>query len=67
MSEFINTIPEIDSKIKELELIKTDDGGWVTYYIDEKTSEKWIKDYPNSSYHGGGVPTLTKVEKFPWE
>ena len=30
-------------------------------------SEKWILEYPNSEYHGGGAPQLRLIQKFPWE
>lgn len=36
---------------------------WETEYIDEKTGERWIKDYPHSELHGGGPPRLRKVDK----
>lgn len=67
MADIIKDAIEMELKIKELKKVKIDGENWVTYYIDEKTSEKWIKEYPNSSYHGGGAPTLTKIEKFPWD
>jgi len=38
----------------------------VGVYIDEN-SEKWILEYPNSEYHGGGTAQLRSIEKFPWE
>jgi hypothetical protein len=67
MTTIITTISELELKVKELKQIKIDAENWQTYYLDEKTSEKWVKDYPNSSYHGGGAPTLTMIKKFPWE
>jgi hypothetical protein len=47
--------------------VKKDSENWFIYYIDLKTDEKWRKEYPNSTYHGGGAPQLVKIEKFPWE
>ncbi|HET6990518.1 MAG TPA: Imm27 family immunity protein [Bacteroidia bacterium] len=63
----IESGPEIELKLKRLKEIKIDATNWVCYYIDELNGEKWIKEYPNSDYHGGGAPILTKIEKFPWE
>jgi len=53
--------------IEKLVEIKSEEDGWVTYFLDEKTNEKWIREYPNSDLHGGGSATLTQLEFFPWE
>ncbi|MDR6803143.1 hypothetical protein J2Y45_000413 [Dyadobacter sp. BE34] len=42
------------------------DSDWNVYYLDSDGS-KWIKSYPDSGYHGGGLPILTKVAQFPDE
>jgi hypothetical protein len=52
-------------KQKRLKLVKQ--LNWENYYIDELTSEKWLEEYPNSQLHGGGVPQLRLIEKFPWD
>jgi len=31
------------------------------------TDQKWIKSYPDSGYHGGGLPILTRVAQCPDE
>jgi hypothetical protein len=53
--------------LKKLTLVKTEDGGWVEYYINNATSEKWLKDHPYAEAQAGGAPVLTKLERFPWE
>lgn len=58
---------ELEKKILELTIIKKDDDNWKIYYVDTKTNKKWVKEYPDSDLHAGGVPTLTLIEKFPWE
>lgn len=40
------------------------DGDWNIYYLDP-AGGKWIKSFPNSHYHGGGIPKWTKVDRFP--
>ncbi|ANI89584.1 riboflavin biosynthesis protein RibF [Arachidicoccus ginsenosidimutans] len=52
-------------KLKQLTLIKQ--LNWENYYLDEKNNEKWIEEYPNSFYQGGGEPQLRKLDKFSWE
>jgi hypothetical protein len=34
---------------------------WEIEYIDSMTGERWLMDYPNSGYHGGGSPRLRKL------
>jgi hypothetical protein len=58
---------ELEAKEKQLKKIKTDSENWLIYYLDEKSLDRWVKEYPNSSHHGGGAPQLRKIEKFPWE
>ncbi|CAM4033584.1 Imm27 family immunity protein [Flavobacterium antarcticum] len=53
-------------KNKLLFKVSTDESGWITYYVDENSC-KWIEDYPDSENHGGGLPRIRKLEKFPWE
>jgi hypothetical protein len=40
---------------------------WENYYLDKKTGERWIEEYPHSEMQGGGPPQLRLIEKFPWE
>lgn len=57
---------ELVEKQKQLTKVGASEDGWCLYYIDEN-SEKWILEYPNSEYHGGGTAQLRSIEKFPWE
>ena len=57
----------IDYAEKHLKEVKVDQVKWETYYIDEKTGEKWIEFFPHGELHGGGSPHLKKVEKWVWE
>jgi hypothetical protein len=64
-SDFILTGKILDLKLESLTKVGGD-SDWNSYYIDSDGS-KWIKSYPNSGYHGGGAPQLTRVERFPNE
>jgi hypothetical protein len=44
-----------------LKEMKVDAEKWETEYLDEKTGEIWILDYPESELHGGGSPRLRKT------
>ncbi|MBS1735142.1 MAG: hypothetical protein JSS98_00880 [Bacteroidetes bacterium] len=57
----------MDKMLQRLKLVDTKGADWLFYYLDEKKDEKWVKEYPNSSYHGGGEPQLRMIKKFPWE
>lgn len=65
MNEVVIVGNPMELKLQTLKCVSGED--WDTYYLDESTNEKWIKEYPNSEYHGGGAPQLKKIEKFPWE
>ena len=54
-------------KIETLKQIKVDSDNWLIYYIDDANNEKWVKEYPESEYHGGGRPQLRLIRYFPWE
>lgn len=58
---------ELVLKETQLKKIKTDSVNWVVYYLDEINKEKWVKEYPESEYHGGGAPQLRLIDKYPWE
>ena len=66
MTNIVLTGVELDLKKKTLKKVTSDDSGWTTYYIDEN-SGRWVEEYPNSEFHGGGLPQLRLIEKFPWE
>jgi len=46
---------------RHLKLVRVDKRGWEFEYIDPKTGEIWIMDYPFGDAHGGGPPRLRKV------
>jgi hypothetical protein len=52
-------------KIKTLKEVNKEN--WVVFYVDVKTGEKWINEYPESSEHGGGSAILRRIDRFPWE
>jgi hypothetical protein len=52
-------------KIKTLKEVNKEN--WVVFYVDVKTGEKWINEYPESSGHGGGSAILRRIDRFPWE
>jgi hypothetical protein len=54
-------------KKQMLKRVEVDKVNWLVYYIDEKSAEKWVEEYPQSEYHGGGAPQLRLISKFPWE
>ena len=33
----------------------------------DENLEKWFEEYPDSEFHGGGLPQLRLIKKFPWE
>jgi hypothetical protein len=63
--QHILTGMEFYEKRKQLKLVKQ--MNWENYYLDEKTGEKWIEEYPNSERHGGGTPQLRLLTEFPRE
>lgn len=42
------------------EIILSDGINWIDYIYDQ--SELWLRDYPNSEYHGGGEPRIRKID-----
>ena len=64
-SEIVLTGRRLDYKMETLTKVGGD-SDWNVYYLDSDGS-KWIKSYPDSGYHGGGLPTLTMVKQFPDE
>jgi hypothetical protein len=54
--------PEISEFIKDVLIEKsTDPVRWQTIYEDPRSGELWLLDYPNASYHGGGLPRLRSL------
>ncbi|MBD1548013.1 Imm27 family immunity protein [Roseibium aggregatum] len=43
---------------RELRKTRVVSDSWVTEYVDPRTGEVWILDYPNSEHQGGGPPRL---------
>jgi hypothetical protein len=52
---------------KRTQLKLVEQVNWENYYLDEVTGEKWIEEFPQSEMHGGGIPQLRLLGKFPWE
>lgn len=57
---------EASEKAATLKEVKKSADGWDTYYIDEKTNEKFIMLYLESHLQGGGPPRLIKLSDFPF-
>ena len=45
---------------KYLREVGGDSKTWEVYYVDDRTGETWVMDYPESEQHGGGTPRLVK-------
>jgi hypothetical protein len=67
MKEIVLKGNELNDKKLILKMVEVDQVNWRTYYIDEKRSEKWVEEHPNSQMHGGGPSELRLIDKFPWE
>lgn len=39
--------------------VATDESGWEILYRDSATKELWVRTFPDSHLHGGGLPLLT--------
>lgn len=57
----------LEEKIKTLKKLKVDVEKWEVFYVDERTHEKWIREFPFAYLQAGGPPQLRLLEKFPWE
>lgn len=66
-NNFILEGEDLYKKIEALKQIRVDSDNWLIYYIDDANNEKWVKEYPESEYHGGGRPQLRLLRCFPWE
>lgn len=58
---------ELNEKKSSLKKVEIDKVNWKIYFLDEKTNEKWVEEYPYSEMHGGGPSELRQIKKFPWE
>lgn len=67
LKEHRNKTPLTGSELYEKQKSLIEVGGdedWKIFYLDPEGG-KWVKSFPNSSYHGGGAPMLTRVDQFP--
>jgi hypothetical protein len=42
--------------------VEADSTQWKIEYVCPKTDQKFIMEYPQSEYHGGGPPLLRKIK-----
>jgi len=63
----ILTGKEFYSKLKSLKQVSEANENWEIFHIDEVSGEKWIEEVLFPEMHGGGIPQLRLIEKFPWE
>lgn len=63
--DIVLTGRRLELKLETLVKVRGD-SDWNAYYLDSDGS-KWIKSHPDSGYHGGGSPILTRVAQFPDE
>ena len=67
LKEHRDKTPITGSGLYEKQKLLVEVGGdedWNIYYLDTEGG-KWVKSFPNSGYHGGGAPILTRVDHFP--
>ena len=57
----------MDHKIATLRCLGTNFKRRETYYIDEESSEKWVKEYSGSERPGTDCSQIRKVSEFPFE
>ena len=43
--------------------VATDDSGWETLYQNKASKEFWVRTFPDSQLHGGGLPLLTMLSE----
>jgi hypothetical protein len=67
MEEIILIGKNLYNKIATLKVESIDKENWLVFYLDIDTGEKWVKEYPDSSAHGGRPPKLRYIKNFPWE
>lgn len=57
----------LENQLAILKEIKVDVNNWVTYYLDEKSGQRWIREHKYPEMHAGGPAQLRLIEMFPWE
>ena len=57
----------MDHKIATLKSLGTNFKRRETYYVDEESGEKWIKEYSPSEMPGPGSAQLRRVSEFPFD
>lgn len=58
---------DLYKKRDTLKKVFTDKEKWLVFYIDEKSGEKWVEEFPYAEMHGGGPPLLRLINEFPWD
>lgn len=50
-------------EFRDIHLVPTGepDEHWRVPYVDRETGERYLMEYPDADYHGGGVPRLRRV------
>ena len=43
-----------------LRKVRSDPTTWQVIYVDDRTGDTWVMEYPESEQQGGGSPRLTK-------
>lgn len=51
----------IDYVQGHLNELRVDGRLWQIEYMCPETAVRWLMDYPNGEYHGGGPPRLRKI------
>jgi Immunity protein 27 len=46
---------------QRLKEVRVDPDKWEVEYVDERTGDKWLMDYPHAELQGGGSPRLRRV------
>jgi hypothetical protein len=57
----LNGAEAVEYAQQRLKKVRGDAEGWEIEYVDEKTGEKWLMDYPHAELQGGGSPRLRRV------
>jgi hypothetical protein len=42
--------------------VQNDPVNWETEFVDPRSGERWMLDYPQAERHGGGSPRLRRIE-----
>jgi hypothetical protein len=46
-----------------LTFVAVDESGWQKLYVNPADGQYWELSFPQSHWHGGGPPTLTRLDK----